>query len=151
MFKKILIAILAITISAPIYPENINEKDRAIDCLAQNIYYEARGEPRAGKIAVAMVTMNRVKSKYYPNNVCSVVTQKVKSTCQFSWVCMKNIPRLRQELFNEIRTLARMVYNGEVKDNTRGATNFHSKEIVPEWIQYKRVTAEFGNHIFYRK
>ena len=60
---------------------------REVDCLAKNIYFEAKGEPRAGKIAVAEVTMNRVKSKQFPRSVCAVVYQKTKGTCQFSWVC----------------------------------------------------------------
>lgn len=86
-------------------PINYNE----IYCLAANSYFEARGEPFDGKIAVAQVVMNRVKSKDYPNSVCEVITEgphreswktrgkelpkeerqyyPIKNRCQFSWYC----------------------------------------------------------------
>ena len=60
---------------------------REVDCLAQNMYFEAGIESKAGKLAVAEVTMNRVKSSEFPNTVCEVVYQRTKYTCQFSWIC----------------------------------------------------------------
>ena len=62
---------------------------REVDCLAKNIYFEAGSESRAGKIAVAEVTMNRVKSREFPRSVCGVVYQKSRNICQFSWVCSR--------------------------------------------------------------
>ena len=53
----------------------------ALICLAMNIYHEARSEPIAGRVAVAEVTLNRVESKYYPNDICGVVYQKGKKSC----------------------------------------------------------------------
>lgn len=125
--------------------------EEEIECLAQNIYYEARGEPKKGKIAVGHVTLNRVKNKNYPDSVCEVVTQKYKSTCQFSWFCMPKLPRIREELYADIRRLAENIYYGEIKDVTNGATHFHSVNVYPVWAETKRVTAQIGNHIFYRK
>lgn len=60
---------------------------REVECLAKNIYYEAGSEPREGMLAVAQVTMNRVKSNEFPRSVCGVVYQQRKGVCQFSWVC----------------------------------------------------------------
>lgn len=128
-----------------------DEVEREIMCLAYNIYYEARGETQSGRIAVGNVTMNRVRSKNYPKSVCAVVNQKHRKTCQFSWVCMKKLPEIREELFAEIRDLSRRIYKGEVKDITKGSTHFHSIDVNPEWAETKTVTVEIGNHIFYRK
>ena len=119
--------------------------------MAQNIYYEARGEPVKGQIAVGMVTMNRTKSNKYPNSVCGVVAQKFRNSCQFSWVCMKRLPAIKQEVYARIRELAEKIYLGDIKDTTKGATHFHHKEVNPEWANSKRVTTVIGNHVFYRK
>lgn len=129
--------------------KSIDEEE--IVCLAHNIYYEARGESNRGKIAVANVTMNRVKEKGYPSSVCGVVSQKNKNVCQFSWFCKTNLPKIKDEIFAEIRHLAEKVYKGEVKDNTKGATHFHSNAIEPEWSKKKVMTVQIGNHTFYRK
>lgn len=125
--------------------------EQEINCLAQNIYYEARGESHKGKIAVGFVTLNRVKSDGYPDSVCGVVTQKHKKTCQFSWFCNKRLPKMKEELYDDIRVLAEKIYFGELKDITGGATHFHSVSIQPIWANTKRVTAKIGNHLFYRK
>jgi spore germination cell wall hydrolase CwlJ-like protein len=136
-----------ITVSSGVF-DRVEEE---INCLAQNIYYEARGEPRKGKIAVGHVTLNRVKSKGYPNSVCGVISQKHKKTCQFSWMCMPKLPKIRQDLYDDIRSLAESIYYGEIKDVTGGATHFHSVHIQPIWANTKRMTTQIGNHLFYRK
>lgn len=126
-----------------------------IECLAQNIYYEARGEGRTGMIAVGYVTMNRVNHKAYPDSVCGVVHQKTKLgsklICQFSWVCNRNPAPIKSDLYSKVVEIAETVYNQEVKDPTKGATHFHSIDIEAKWAATKRVVAQIGNHIFYRK
>lgn len=129
--------------------ETPDQDSRAIDCLAKNMYYEARGEILKGIKAVGHVTMNRVKANGFPNSVCGVVTQKIKSQCQFSWVCMKSLPRIRQEIYDDIKQMAEEIYYGESHDPTKGATHFHSKHINPGWSKHKR-TANIGNHVFYK-
>ena len=62
-------------IMSPIVDINISSKD--IDCLAKNIYYEAGSEPEEGKVAVAMVTINRVRDGRFGKTVCSVVDQRI--------------------------------------------------------------------------
>ena len=66
---------------------NVENQKIEIDCLTQNIYREAGIEPESGMVAVGLVTMNRVKTSGFPKTVCTVVKQKTKSTCQFSWFC----------------------------------------------------------------
>ena len=125
-------------------------ESKEIECLAHNIYYESRGEPRKGQIAVGHVTMNRVKAKGFPSTVCDVVTQKSKTFCAFSWNCMKNLPPLRPEKYEEVKELAFKIYHGKIRDVTQGATHFHNTTVKPAWAETKRVTAEIGQHVFYR-
>lgn len=124
---------------------------QSIQCLAKNIYYEARGEPRLGQIAVGMVTMNRVASGNFPNSICDVVKQKENNSCQFSWVCSKALPRVKHDVFKESQRVAMMVYNGHVKDPTGGATHFHAVGVKPKWASNGHKTAQIGNHSFYKR
>ena len=132
-----------------------------VECLAQNVYYEAGYEPTKGQIAVAMVTLNRVHSGNYPRSICGTMTQKVEDTCQFSWYCddYKRIKaesyrytRHEKEVFDRARQIALYTYQNyrKIEDVTKGALFFHTKDINPEWKNV-RVTTVIGNHIFYRK
>ena len=121
----------------------------SVECLAKNMYYEARGEGLLGLQAVGHVTMNRVRAAGYPNTVCEVVKQKVQRQCQFSWVCKRNLPHVKTAVYAEVLALARKIYTGATHDPTRGATSFHAKAVSPGWKL--RRTAVIGNHIFYRK
>lgn len=138
--------------------------ETAVLCLAMNVYYEARGEGVAGQMAVAQVTMNRVKDKRFPNTVCGVVTQHK----QFSWTNTMLVkgnyygrigyklkpayfPKNERAWESSVR-VARMVINGEVADITNGAIFYHEKSISPYWQPGRQsYVAEVGNHIFYCK
>lgn len=121
---------------------SVVELERHVECLAKNIYFEARGEPRKGQLAVAHVTVNRTKSDHYPNDVCSVVYQKK----QFSWTVDR--PKIRNyELYAEFKDMAYSVLQGETKDPTNGALFFHNTSADPGWG--KRIRAKIGQHIFY--
>lgn len=122
---------------------------RSVECLARNMYYEARGEGALGLQAVGHVTMNRVRATGYPNTVCEVVQQKIQRQCQFSWVCKRKLPHIKSERYGEVLALARKIYTGVTTDPTRGATSFHAKTVSPGWKL--RRTVVIGNHIFYRK
>lgn len=115
---------------------------RKVECLAKNIYFEARGESRQGQLAVAHVTINRTKSDKYPDRVCDVVYQKN----QFSWTSTK--AKIRDYThYEEIKNLAFEVLIGATDDPTRGSLNFHSTSVRPGWK--KRPKTKIGNHIFY--
>ncbi len=122
---------------------------KQVDCLAENIYYEAGYEPRDGQVAVAMVTMNRVQDPRFPKDICSVVKQKVNSTCQFSWFCE---PRkyINQHVYRDNLEVALYVYANYEKlpDNTNGAKFYHADYVNPKWKLEK--TTKIGRHIFYR-
>jgi len=115
---------------------------KELTCLAQNIHFEARGEQKLGKIAVAHVTINRTKSRRFPSGICSVVMQPG----QFSWI--KQIPN-----FNKVRIpeatfqIALDVLTNKYKDPTRGALFFHNADVE---AFNRTVSASIGNHVFYR-
>lgn len=126
---------------------------KQIECLAKNIYHEARGESTTGKIAVAFVTLNRVKSTKYPKTICGVVAQKDKvGKCQFSWTCSKpkRIDQVKKDKsFAEALNLASYVYlnRDKLHDPTRGSLHYHAKSANPKW-KWKKIL-QIGNHIFY--
>lgn len=135
---------------------------KQVRCLAHNIYFEARGEPLEGQLAVAHVTLNRVESKYFPGSVCEVVQQQRKDVCQFSWWCSKKLRnqsiknRLpNQDLYREIKQLATEVIVGLHKreDITRGALFYHANYVSKTRLGALKLepTVTIGQHIFYRK
>jgi spore germination cell wall hydrolase CwlJ-like protein len=121
---------------------------RQIQCLAENAYFEAGNQSTKGKIAVTNVVMNRVEDKRFPKTPCSVVHQRTKRVCQFSWVCegKRRIRSMTQ--YADARKVAEQVYLGNIGDNTKGAKFYHANYVSPGW-NYKRVT-KIGAHIFYR-
>jgi spore germination cell wall hydrolase CwlJ-like protein len=123
---------------------------KEVQCLARNIYFEAANEPRAGKIAVAEVTMNRVKSGF-SRTVCGVVSQKSGNTCQFSWVCepKKTITMLEQ--WKESREIAENILISQKKYSTiQGAMFFHADYTKPSWARTKEFVQKIGRHLFYK-
>lgn len=133
------------------YSQLTPESRKEIDCLADNIYHEAGYESEAGKVAVALVTLNRVNDPRYPQNVCSVVKQKTNSTCQFSWVCMNVVSRRGSAVYEEARQVAMHVYSNYEKlhDITKGALFYHADYVNPRWKLQKTVV--IGRHIFYKE
>jgi D-hydroxyproline dehydrogenase subunit beta len=127
--------------------------DSALDCLALNVYWEARAEPRLGQIAVAAVTLNRVAAQGFPDTVCAVVRQgeeRGRDLCQFSWHCdglddrPRNLTAWRHSL-----GIARLALGVRLPDPTDGALWFHSDQVHPDWPELTPV-AKIGSHIFYR-
>lgn len=133
-----------------------SKKDaRELYCLAQNIYFEARGEPIDGQFAVAAVTMNRVASRKYPNSICKVVWQKR----QFSWTQDGKSDRPRNKTaWQKAKKIARLVYTKyfEIQqktngawDITNGALHFYAPSMVsPVWAKNADYTTQIGRHIF---
>ncbi len=123
---------------------------REVECLAKNIYYEAGSEPRDGKLAVAQVTMNRVKSNQYPRTVCGVVYQKYRGTCQFSWVCENDLHARSGPAWRESLKIAESILINKRSYNVVGSAKFfHATYVDPTWSNTKKVVRQIGNHIFY--
>ena len=138
-------------LNIPEYNDLSTHNKNEIDCLTQNIYYEAGIENREGMIAIALVTMNRVKADGFPNTVCKVVKEKKNATCQFSWVCTKTLPRIDKQIYNYTRSLAiRVFFNHEtIEDTTQGALFYHANYVRPHWPNFE-ITTVIGRHIFYK-
>jgi spore germination cell wall hydrolase CwlJ-like protein len=114
-------------------------------CLAKNIYYEARGEPLQGKIAVAQVTLNRVTHRtQFEASICQVVYAKH----QFSWTMEKH-REPRGDAWLEAQALAKLVVQGVAHLPNFKALYFHNLTVKPQWNKTKELVARIGNHIFY--
>ena len=123
---------------------------KEVDCLARNIYFEAATEPHAGKIAVAEVTMNRVKNGF-ARTVCGVVQQKNNGTCQFSWVCQPKKPIIMISQWKESKEIAENILISQKKYSTmHGALFFHADYTVPGWASTKEFVQKIGRHLFYK-
>lgn len=124
-----------------------------LECLALNIYFEARGESSDGQIAVAHVVMNRVADDRFPGGVCAVVRQGGTETedCQFSWWCdsLGDRPKHKAD-WEAARDIARIVYWGGIPDTTGGALWYHATSVKAYWRGQFEKGPTIGNHIFYR-
>lgn len=132
--------------------------EREKHCLALAMYHEARNQPVEGRIGVAAVVLNRVRTGAHPNSICAVVFDR----CQFSWVCDRrkqynpethaNI--IERRAWRDALQLAEDIivdYNRRTfVDLTHGATFFHADYVRPRWRHRLTKTVQIGAHIFYR-
>lgn len=122
--------------------------DLVLMCLSMNVYWEARNQPIAGQVAVAQVTMNRVASPNYPDNVCGVV-HELK---QFSWYWDGNsdVPR-EEEAWQRAQMVAIGVLAGSGHADLMNVeiTNYHAVYVEPYWSHTMQLIAQIGDHVFY--
>ena len=133
---------------------NGKERAKAEKCLAEAVYFESRGEPKRGQIAVAQVVMNRVFSGFYPNNVCGVVYQNAhrKLACQFTFAC-DGIPDKIDEpdMWEQAKEIARDMLDGKLWLPEIGhSTHYHAYWVHPSWVNEMRKLYKIGVHSFYR-
>jgi spore germination cell wall hydrolase CwlJ-like protein len=123
-------------------------------CLADAIYFEARGESVRGQMAVAQVVINRVFSGYYPNNVCGVVYQNAhrRFRCQFTFACDGLPERINEPVaWERAKHIARDALDGNFWLNDVGkATHYHARWVHPWWVHEMRRLDRIGVHTFYR-
>ena len=127
---------------------------KAEKCLANAIYFEARGEPVRGQIAVAQVVMNRVFSPFYPNDVCDVVYQNANRhlACQFTFAC-DGIPDVVTEpdAWQRARHIARDMLDGKLwMPEVAKSTHYHAYWVHPSWVAEMKKMYKLGVHTFYR-
>ncbi|MBU3259381.1 MULTISPECIES: cell wall hydrolase [Roseovarius] len=122
-------------------------------CLAEALYFEARGESVKGQFAVAEVIMNRVDSAEFPDSVCGVVKQGTgrKYACQFTYTCDGH-PEVISEprAFEQVGKVAKLMVDGAPRHLTAGATHYHTRAVNPRWARKFPRTASIGVHYFYR-
>jgi spore germination cell wall hydrolase CwlJ-like protein len=127
---------------------------KAEKCLANAVYFEARGESVRGQIAVAQVVMNRVFSPFYPNDVCGVVYQNSHRhlACQFTFAC-DGIPDIVTEpdAWERAKRIARDVLDGKLwMPEVSKSTHYHAYWVHPDWVHEMRRVYKLGVHTFYR-
>ncbi|MBP0617554.1 cell wall hydrolase [Jiella mangrovi] len=123
-------------------------------CLANGIYFEARGESSQGQAAVAQVILNRVRNPAYPNTICGVVYQNKnwRNRCQFSFACDGHKDRIRDgSSYAEAEDIAEKVTTGKIWIADVGsATHYHATYVKPRWARAMQRVDKIGRHIFYR-
>ena len=126
----------------------VEELSGDMKCLAQAVYFEARGEPLAGQLAVARVVINRATSGLYPPDYCAVVTQR----SQFSFVRGGVIPQADEgsEAWRRARAIAQIAHQDLWQSEARDALYFHATYVSPSWARRKTQLARIDTHIFYR-
>ena len=128
------------------------------ECLALNIYHEARSESLAGQYAVADVVLNRVMSNRYPNTVCKVVKQArlwdghpIRNKCQFSWYCdgKSDTPTEMDSYYKALEISNSILHYDKFRGITEGSTHYHTHYVNPAWNGSMRLIGTIGDHIFY--
>jgi spore germination cell wall hydrolase CwlJ-like protein len=132
-------------VSTIVVEDNMSDEMR---CLAQAVYFESRGEPLDGQLAVARVIINRTESSQFPDDYCSVVTQRA----QFSFVRGGNIPdpNTTSAAWRRAKAIARIAHQ-EMWDSDAGdALYFHASHVSPRWARTKIARTRIDSHVFYR-
>ena len=167
---------LVIFLPVLLFPTHLYAGESPIDCLTKNIYFEAKNQSIAGQIAVALVVLNRVKDKRFPNTICAVIyegptyeswkTRQIpdlpkesrkyyprRDRCQFSWYCDgKSDEPKEKKVYQRLLTISKSIVYNTINfiDITDGATHYHADYVKPAWAKVKTRTTRIGNHIFYR-
>jgi spore germination cell wall hydrolase CwlJ-like protein len=126
-----------------------------LECLAENVYFEARGEPLEGQYAVAEVTLNRTRSDHFPHTVCGVVHEfrwnpsRGRLVADFSWTEQGGLSPEAGPAWKQAMAVATAVYDDTHEPLVPGALYYHATKIHPEWSRIRKAVATIGNHIFY--
>lgn len=117
-------------------------------CLAGAVYFESRGEPLAGQLAVAQVVINRTQDARWPASYCGVVYQRA----QFSFVRGGQMPRINtaSTAWTRARAVARIAHEGLWESEAADAVYFHASYVRPRWSRSRTPLAQIDTHIFYR-
>ena len=121
---------------------------REMECLAGTVYFESRGEPLAGQLAVATVVINRAESSRFPSSYCGVVYQR----SQFSFVKGGRMPNIKRGsgAWKRAKAIARIAHDGHWDSAADDSLYFHAKYVRPSWSRQKTQRTTINTHIFYR-
>ena len=132
----------------------VPKSNKQMSCLAEALYFEARGEPIKGQLAVGEVILNRVEDTRYPSSICKVINQGTgrRFACQFTYTCDGKLETVHErkpyEMALKIAKILMTTHDGKL---TRGSTHYHSNYVNPKWSKKFERVAKFGRHIFYRQ
>jgi spore germination cell wall hydrolase CwlJ-like protein len=130
-----------------------DSRGRAVECLAQAVYYEAASEGAEGQRAVAQVVLNRMHHPGFPSSVCGVVYQgsELPTGCQFTFTCDGSLLRTPvPALWAQARRIAAEALDGRVDAAVGHATHYHADYVLPYWADSLLKQVQIGHHIFYR-
>lgn len=155
------VCILALLISNGTQAVAETDLNEQVECIATNIYHEARNQSELGMRAVAWVTLNRVQHESYPNTACGVVYDAVrypdgqpkKNMCQFSWFCDGKPDSITDvEKWAESLLIAVDVMHNydNYPDPTGGAHMYHANYVNPSWAKSYIRVVKIDSHIFYK-
>ena len=132
----------------------VPKSDKQMSCLAEALYFEARGEPIEGQLAVGEVILNRVEDTRYPSSICKVINQGTgrRFACQFTYTCDGKLETVNERRPYEVALkIAKILMTTHDRRLTRGSTHYHSNYVNPKWSKKFERVAKFGRHIFYRQ
>jgi spore germination cell wall hydrolase CwlJ-like protein len=139
----------------PLVKPDILKND--LQCMAENIYYEAATQSYAGKIAVGQVVLNRTKASGFPDTVCKVIyegSQSIHTTvAQFSWTVLphKAIDKSSFYWSQSLLAAKELLTRKDMIDITEGAVSYHADYVNPDWSKSLQFVTQIDNHLFYRK
>lgn len=151
-FLSLLFLVMTVFMPASTTLVASSDNDPDLQCLAQAVYFEARGEPFSGQIAVAQVVRNRVVEKAM--SYCDVVFEgsSKRNACQFSFACDGKSDKATENVaWQQALMIANLVKSGYMRDLSGDATFYHATYVTPYWSKTLQKTTNIGNHIFYRQ
>jgi len=131
-------------------------RESDLQCLAENVYFEARGEPLKGQYAVAEVTLNRTRAQNFPHTICSVVHEmrwdptRRRHVADFSWTELGTLSADDGPAWKRAMEVASAAYDDLHDPIVPGALFYHSTSVRPGWARTRTAIATIGNHVFYR-
>src|SRR5215469_774233 len=131
-------------------------RENDLECLAENVYFEARGEPVNGQYAVAEVTMNRTRARNFPHTICQVVHEtrwdpaRRRYVADFSWTELGLLTPTDGAAWKSAMAVATDVYDDTREPLVPGALFYHATSVRPGWARSRKAIATIGNHVFYR-
>ena len=132
----------------------VPKSNKQMSCLAEALYFEARGEPIKGQLAVGEVVLNRVEDPRYPDSICKVVNQGTgrRFACQFTYTCDGKLETVfERDAYAISLKISKILLTTHDRKLTEGSTHYHSNYVNPKWSKnFERIT-KFGRHIFYRQ
>ena len=132
----------------------VPKSNKQMSCLAEALYFEARGEPIKGQLAVGEVVLNRVEDPRYPDSICKVVNQGTgrRFACQFTYTCDGKLETVfERDAYAISLKISKILLTTHDRRLTEGSTHYHSNYVNPKWSKnFERIT-KYGRHIFYRQ
>ena len=140
--------------SAKLLSLPVPKSGKQMSCLAEALYFEARGEPITGQLAVGEVILNRVEDSRYPSSICKVINQGTgrRFACQFTYTCDGKLETVHERKAYEMALkLAKILITTHDRKLTKGSTHYHSNYVNPIWSKKFERVAKYGRHIFYKQ